>query len=94
LERTDNRLTSPEYHDLCNEVLSDTKLMSTLIDLNREDMDLYEKVLTLRNKRVDGITGVHQFYLNWQRSKLQVRQLQAELALANHNPPQKHLVRH
>ncbi len=59
-----NANANPRYHTLTEQVLKDRKLLESLMSLNSQDMELYQRALDLRVKRQGFSNSLAQFKLN------------------------------
>jgi hypothetical protein len=69
-----NQNRFPKYLEYCQEIWSDTETIKKIADCNTKDMELYEYVLELRALRRKELKGVHQFYVSWEKSQLELLQ--------------------
>jgi predicted SAM-dependent methyltransferase len=75
----ENQNGQPGYQKYVQEILADQKILHKLIDLNREDLELYEEALQLRANRRQEMDAFHRIYVIWQRSQLQLQQAKQQL---------------
>lgn len=72
----ENRNRFSTYQKYCLEILSDDIKVAKIAALNQEDMELYEELLNIRSQRIKKLSALHQSHICWQKTKLQLEDLQ------------------
>lgn len=70
----ENQNKFTEYHKYCHEILSDLKIVNEIILHNREDLYLYEHLLSIRAKRLNSLNTFNLLYINWQKTEIELKQ--------------------
>ncbi len=65
-----NKNPYPEYYSLFKEILGNQEIVDQITELNREDVEIYQEALSLREKRIEKSTNLS---LLWENSKVQKR---------------------
>jgi hypothetical protein len=78
----DNTNLSTKYYEVIQDILSQPKVLNKLIELNYEDMEVYQEVLNLRAKRRQESGHLYGVQIGWQWAQVQIEQMKASLEKA------------